>query len=211
MPNVEWHIKGRDFAHCNCSYGCPCQFNALPTHGNCLAVVGIKVDQGHHGNTKLDGLAFGGVFAWPKAIHEGHGEVQPVVDERANPAQREAILRIMSGQDTEPGATFFQVFGSTLEKVHDPLFTKVDLDIDVGARKARFFVPGVIDARGEPIVNPVTNEAHRVGITMPKGFEFTAAEVGRGWAKTQGAIRLDLSDSHAHFATLDITGTGVVR
>jgi hypothetical protein len=211
MADIEWHIKGRDFSHCNCGYGCPCQFNALPTHGNCTAVVGIAIDEGHHGATRLDGLKFGGVFSWPGAIHEGHGEAVPIVDESASAAQREAILRIMSGQDTVPGATFFQVFGTTLEKVHDPIFAPIDLDIDVNARSARFVVPGVVEARGEPIVNPVTNEKHRVRIDLPNGFEFATAEVGRGWAKTNGAIRLNLADSHAHFAALDITGTGVVR
>jgi hypothetical protein len=74
-------------------------------------------------------------------IHEGHGQAVPIVDERASPAQREAILHIMSGQDTEPGATFFQVYGSMLEKVHDLIFAKIGLEIDVNARKARFIVP----------------------------------------------------------------------
>jgi len=211
MTDVTWMLKGRDFAHCNCAYGCPCQFNALPTHGNCQAVVGIAVDEGHHGSTKLDGLRFAGVFRWPGAIHEGHGEALPIVDERATPTQRDAILRIMSGQDTEPGATVFQVFGSTLQKVHDPIFAKIDLDIDVDARKARLTVPGVIDARGEPILNPVTKQEHRARFDMPNGFEFTLAEAGRGWATTLGAIELQLADSHAHFAKLHMTGSGVVR
>ena len=117
----------------------------------------------------------------------------------------------MSGQDTEPGATFFQVYGSMLEKVHDPVFAKIDLNIDVNARTARFIVQGVVEARGEPIVNPVTKEQHRARFNMPNGFEFTLAEVGRGWAKTMGAIKLNLEDSHAHFAELDITRTGVIR
>ena len=26
MPEAIWMIKGREFAHCNCAYGCPCQF-----------------------------------------------------------------------------------------------------------------------------------------------------------------------------------------
>jgi hypothetical protein len=151
------------------------------------------------------------MFAWPGPIHEGHGEAVPIIDERASPAQREAILRIMSGQDTEPGATFFQVYGSMLEKIHDPVFTKIDLDNDVNARTARFIVPGVVEARGEPIINPVTKERHRARFNMPNGFEFTLAEVGRGWAKTMGAIKLNLEDSHAHFAELNITGTGVIR
>ncbi len=211
MADVEWHLKGRNFAHCNCAYGCPCQFNALPTHGNCEAIAGIVIDEGNHGSTKLDGLMFAGVFSWPGPIHEGQGQAVPIVDERASPAQREAILRIMSGQDTEPGATFFQVFSSTLEKVHDPVFAKIDLDIDVAARKARFSVPGVVEARGEPIINPVTKKEHRARFDMPEGFEFTLAEVGRGWAKTSGAIELNLADLHAHFAELNITGTGVIR
>jgi hypothetical protein len=211
MTAVTWMLKGRDFAHCNCAYGCPCQFNAMPTHGDCQAVVGIAVDEGYHGTTKLDGLRFAGVFRWPGAIHEGHGEALPIVDERATPTQRDAILRIMSGQDTEPGATFFQVFGSTLQKVHDPIFAKIDLDIDVDARKARLTVPGVVDARGEPIINPVTKQEHRVRFDMPNGFEFTLAEAGRGWASTSGAIELELADSHAHFARLHMTGNGVVR
>jgi len=211
MSDVTWVLKGRNFSHCNCAYGCPCQFNALPTSGNCQAVVGIAIDQGHHGDTKLDGLRFAGVFRWPGPIHEGHGEAVPIVDERATSEQRDAILRIMSGQDTEPGATFFQVYGSTLEKVHEPIFAKIDLDIDVDARRARFVVPGIIDARGEPIVNPVTKQEHRARLDMPDGFEFTMAEVGRGWAKTAGAIKLNLADSHAHFAELHIAGTGVVR
>lgn len=211
MADVKWHLKGRNFAHCNCAYGCPCQFNALPTHGNCEAIVGIMIDEGHHGGTELDGLMFAGVFSWPGPIHEGRGQAVPIVDERASPAQREAILRIMSGQDTEPGATFFQVFSSTLEKVHDPIFAKIDLDIDVNARKAHLIVPDIMEARGEPIVNPVTKDEHRARFDMPDGFEFTLAEVGRGWAKTTGAIELNLADSHAHFAELNITGTGVIR
>ena len=131
MPDTTWAIQGREFTHCNCAYGCPCQFNALPTHGQCHAVVGIEIETGHHGDTNLDGLRVAVVVAWPGPIHEGRGQVVPIVDERASPEQREALLRIMSGQDTEPGATFFQVFSTTYEKVHDPVFTKIDLDVDV--------------------------------------------------------------------------------
>jgi hypothetical protein len=211
MASVTWMIKGRNFSHCNCIYGCPCQFNALPSKGHCQAVGGFAIDEGYHGTTRLDGLKFGGVFRWPGPIHEGHGEAQPVIDARATPAQREALLRIISGQDTEPGATFFQVFASTLDKVHEPVFTDIDLDIDIEARRARYIVPGVIEARGEPILNPVTQEPHRVGIDMPGGFEFTHAEVGRGWARTRGAVGIELTDSHAHFARLHMTGAGVVR
>src|SRR5262245_29126848 len=74
MVDTNWTIHGREFVNCNCSYGCPCQFNGLPTHGHCRAVAGMEIEQGHHGGTKLDGLKFVAIFRWPGAIHEGKGE-----------------------------------------------------------------------------------------------------------------------------------------
>jgi hypothetical protein len=137
--------------------------------------------------------------------------VTPIVDQRATPEQREALLRIMSGEDTEPGATFFQVFATTYETVNEPIFAEIDLEVDVDGRTARLNVPGVIDARGEPIVNPATGQPHRARIDLPNGFEYTVAEIGRGWTKASGAIELNLEDTHAHFANLHMTGEGVVR
>jgi hypothetical protein len=49
MADTKWSIKGREFVNCNCSYGCPYQFNGLPTYGYCQAVAGMEIEQGHHG------------------------------------------------------------------------------------------------------------------------------------------------------------------
>jgi hypothetical protein len=211
MPDVKWSIRAREFSNCNCSYGCPCQFNGLPTHGDCKAVIGFEIDNGHHGETKLDGLKVAGIFAWPGPIHEGKGEAAIVIDKRATPAQREALLRILTGQDTEPGATLFQVFSATLEKLHEPIFTDIEFEVDVDARRARLKVPGYIETRGEPIVNPVTGAEHRVRIDMPNGFEYRLAEIGRGWSRTTGPMQLDLADSYGQFAKLNLTQSGVVN
>lgn len=211
MTDVKWSFKAREFTNCNCAYGCPCQFNALPTHGYCQAVVGIEIDKGHHGNTKLDGLRAAGVFRWPQAIHQGHGEAFVIIDERANSAQREALLRILSGQDTEPGATIYQVFSTTLDKLHEPVFAPIEFQIDIDGRKAKLKVPGYIDTRGEPILNPVTGAEHRVRIDSPNGFEFTLAEAGRGWSKTSGPIKLDLADSYGHFCHLNLSERGILH
>ena len=63
MSDTTWMIKGREFVNCNCAYGCPCQFNALPTHGDCKAVACFAITEGHHGDTRLDGLNAVGVLA----------------------------------------------------------------------------------------------------------------------------------------------------
>jgi hypothetical protein len=211
MPDTNWMIKGREFAHCNCAYGCPCQFNALPTYGDCKAIVGFQIDEGYHGSTRLDGLRAVSILRWPGPIHEGKGEAAVIIDARATAAQRQALLRIMAGHDTVPGTTVFQVFSTTLEKTHDPIFAEIDFEVDVEARKARLKVAGLVEARGAPIVNPVTKKEHRARFDMPNGFEFTRAEAGRGWASIQGPIPLELADSHAHFADLNLCQSGVIR
>ena len=122
--------------------------------------------------TRVDGLRFVGIFRWPGAIHEGKGEAAVVIDERANEAQRNALLRILTGQDTEPGATIFQVFSTTFEKLHEPIFAAIDFEIDIDRRKGRAVVRGVTEGRGEPIKNPVTGDDYRVRIDIPKGFEY---------------------------------------
>jgi hypothetical protein len=208
---TKWTIKGREFINCNCSYGCPCQFNGLPTHGHCQAVGGFEIEQGHHGSTKLDGLKFAAIFRWPGAIHEGKGEAAVVIDERATQEQRGALLRILSGQDTEPGATVFSVFASTLEKLHDPIFAPIDFQVDIAGRKARLMVQGVTEGRGEPILNPVTGAEHRVRIDMVGGFEYERAEIGRGWTKTSRPIKLEFSDSYGQFAEIHLCQSGIVR
>jgi len=207
----SWTLHGREFANCNCAYGCPCQFNALPTHGNCRAVVGIQVDKGNHGSVKLDGLRMAGIFRWPGPIHEGNGEAQPIVDVRADAAQRTAILKIMGGQDTKPGATMFNVFASMLTKVFDPVFAPIEFEVDVGKRRARLKVDGYIDQRGEPIVNPVTGAEFRGRIDLPNGFEYTLAEMGRGWTKATGPIAYELADSYGQFAELHLCQDGIIR
>jgi hypothetical protein len=211
MADTKWTIRAREFTNCNCSYGCPCQFNGLPTHGHCQAVVGMQIDKGMHGDTKLDGIRFVGMFRWPGPIHQGKGEAAVVVDESASEAQRNAILRILTGQDTKPGATIFQVFSTTLEKLHDPIFAPIDFEVDIDARRAKMKVAGVAEGRGEPILNPVTGAEHRARIDLPNGFEYTLAEIGRGWTKTTKPMKLELSDSYGQFAHVNLSESGIVR
>jgi len=209
MTKPIWKFRAREFVNCNCAYGCPCQFNALPTHGHCEAIMGFEIDEGYHGTTKLDGLKVAAAFHWPGPIHEGKGEAFVVIDERAGPAQREALLRILTGQDTKPGATIFQVFSTTLDKLHDPVFAPIQFEIDIEKRRASLETAGKIVGRGEPIKNPVTGAPHRVRIDMPEGFEYHLAEIGRGWAKSTGPLRVSVADSHAQFCHLNLSEDGV--
>ena len=206
-----WEFTGRELVNCTCEYGCNCQFNALPDKGHCYAVAGIAIDEGFFGDTRLDGLRVAAIFKWPRAIHEGNGEAIAFVDERASADQRNALLRIMTGQDTAPFATMFAVYASTVTKMHDPVFIAVDLDIDVDARKGRVFVKDYIETTGRPIRSPVTGEDSRAQITLPSGFEYEVAEIGSATSRTTGPVRVEIEDKYGQFARIHLNNDGVVR
>jgi len=208
---TPWELKGRELINCTCEYGCNCQFNALPDKGHCHAVAGIIIDEGHYGETRLDGLRIAAIFKWPAAIHEGNGEAIAFVDERADPAQREALLKIMTGQDTAPFATMFAVFASTVVTMHEPVFPKIDIAIDVDARRGRVVVPGYIEMTGRPIRNPISGADTRAQIVLPDGFEYELAEIGSASSRTTGPVRVEIDDKYAQFARLHLNNDGVVR
>lgn len=208
---TEWEIKGRELVNCSCEYGCNCQFDALPDKGYCHAVAGIQIDEGHHGPARLDGLRIAAIFKWPGPIHEGNGEAIAFVDVNADEQQREALLKIMTGQDTDPFATMFAVFASTVTRMHDPVFTDIELELDVDGRRGRIFVKDYIDTTGRPIVNKVTGTETRAQIALPAGFEYAVADIGSASSRTTGPMELSLTDSYAQFAHLHLDNHGVVR
>ena len=210
---TEWSIQGPELANCNCSFGCPCQFSALPTHGTCEASVGMIINKGHHGDTVLDGLRTAAVFKWPGAVHEGNGEMQLIIDENANADQRAALQAIMTGQDTNEMATMWWVYSAMCPTKHETLFKSISVDIDIEARTGKVVVADVLEINAKPIPNIVSGEPHRVRIDLPHGFEYNFAEIGSGSTKTKGGA-IDLSnnnDSYAQFANLHLTGAGVVH
>ncbi|HVY79557.1 MAG TPA: DUF1326 domain-containing protein [Steroidobacteraceae bacterium] len=208
---TPWEIQAREMVNCNCSYGCPCQFNALPTQGYCEAIGGFLIDRGHYGATSLDGVKAAIAFSWPGPIHQGKGKGQVFVDVGATEAQREAVLKIFSGQDSDPFATVFAVFATTMEKVYDPIFAPIEIEIDVDARRGTVRVGSVLQVEGQPIRNPVTGAEHRVRIDLPHGFEYELAEIGSGTSYSRGDVAIDLQDSYAQFARLHLNNHGVVR
>src|SRR5262249_30685685 len=95
---IRWRIAGEEFASCNCNWGCPCQFNALPTTGRCEAFVTCLITDGYFANTRLDGVVFSRIYWWPRAIHEGNGVRRVIIDEQTTKEQRDALMAIESGQ-----------------------------------------------------------------------------------------------------------------
>lgn len=210
MTYPDWSIRGPEIATCNCNWGCPCQFNSIPTHGDCRAGVAMRIDEGFYGDVSLDGMLWSALFAWPGAIHEGNGEALIILDERADDAQQAALLSILSGESSQPGATVFSVFASTLSKLHDPVRAPIQFEMGEDNCTGHFSVPGYIDAHATPIANPITGETHRARVTLPEGFEYREAEFVSSHTRAEGPIPLGWDAGHGHIAMLHMTPAGPV-
>jgi hypothetical protein len=194
MAHQEWMIKGPKIGACSCDYGCPCEFNARPTHESCEGLEAHRIDEGYFGKVRLDGLVIGARYRWPGPVHEGGGVAQGFLDERATPEQREALIQILSGKEQEP-TTVFNIYGSTIVRELDLIVAPVEFSADMKARTGGFRVPGVMEMSLEPIRNPVTGKEHFAMIRLPNGFEFREAEMASGRIKSEGP---DLGMSHTN-------------
>lgn len=206
-----WKLKGRELANCNCEYGCNCQFGGLPDKGACQAVFGMAIDEGHHGDIDLSGLNIAAVFRWPGPIHEGNGECAAFVDERATDVQRQSLLTIMTGGDTDPFATVFAVFASTIVNMHEPRFLPIEFEVDVEGRRGRLRIPDHLEMDGEPIRSLVDGSEIRAQIHLPNGFEYEVADIGSGTSRSFVPMALAHSASYGQFAHLHLDSHGVVR
>jgi hypothetical protein len=152
-----------------------------------------------------------GLYNFPGPVHEGNGTMQIIVDERGDAAQREALFKIVSGQETDDMATMWWVYSAMSPNKLQPLYLPIEFDVDVDGRRGRFRVPGIIETVGEPIRNPVTGAEHRVRIDLPHGFEFRIAEIGSATTSATGAVALpDLKNTYGQFAHIHLSNKGVV-
>jgi hypothetical protein len=211
MARIDWYVEGLSFGSCNCDWCCPCQFEALPTEGHCRGFDALEITTGHFGKVNLAGLRTTIIYAWPGPIFEGGGEMQVVIDERADASQRAALETILKGGETEEAATHWWVFHAMSKTVHETLYKPIEFQCDVEARTARVHIPGLLESTGEPIRSPATGAIHRVRIDIPNGIEFDLAEIGNASVRTQGKIALDINNRYGQFHVLRHSGSGVVH
>src|SRR3954468_1922470 len=105
-----WNMKGTLVIACNCEYGCPCNVNGRPTTGKCEGGWTWQLEQGVYGDVRLDGRCLRLYANCPAAIPEGSGWGAPLIDDKANPAQREPLQSLVEGKAGGPWAIFRKTF-----------------------------------------------------------------------------------------------------
>ncbi len=169
MAPVPYRITVHNIEACNCDTACGCQFSGFPTSndGGCEALIGGEVKEGKYGDIVLDGVRYVLAIDYPKAIHQGNGNVAVFIDDKASDKQAEAIAMILSGQ---AGGMPFEALAATIAVLEGPVRKPIEMKVD-GTRSS-YRIPGVLELRQTPIRDAVSGQYKEVQIVYPKGGFF---------------------------------------
>lgn len=171
QQKVKWRMKGDAIGACSCDWGCPCNFDAAPTKGWCEGGYSFHINEGHYGETELDGLTIGFFAHAPAAMHLGDVTGYVIIDERASARQREALTLILGGQAGGP----FAALAGLLSKVIGPDFAPAEWTFDGPRSRARF--GNLAETSLEMIKNPVTGAESGFTLQMTAGLLTDRAEL----------------------------------
>ena len=199
MANVQWRVSGEYFEACSCDFVCPCPTSGLaarPTKGHCDAGLVFHVDRGEHGGTKLDGLNFAILLRTPGPMIAGDWTVGVILDERATPAQREALTAIASGQGGGPIGALGSLVGRFGGAEARPI------KIETSGMRRSVSIPGVLDIAiegvagakpGEPIYFDNVGHPAATRLALAKASRSHMHAFGIDWDETSGG-------NNGHFA-----------
>jgi hypothetical protein len=131
MANADWRVAGSYFEACNCDAICPCRrqggqkLTTGSTYGVCDFALSWRITEGRSGDLALSGLSV--VLAGSYRDDEAGKpwRVCLYVDERANPAQREALAQIFLGRSA---GTARSNFAKAIGEVYAIRPAKIELE-----------------------------------------------------------------------------------
>jgi len=187
----RWNLKGDYFENCNCQVLCPCVVPGPPiepTEGHCDVALAFHIDRGDYDGVALNGLNFVIAAHTPGVMGHGGWTTAFYVDQRADPAQREALGRILSGEIGGPMAAWMNLTSNLMPTRF------VEIGFEAKGMERRVAIPGVMDfriqgiraGRGRRTPLRLTNTGHPVSATLAlaRGMDCTYTDHGMEWDNT---------------------------
>lgn len=137
---------------CRCAVTCPCNFASDPTEVPCGSMVGWSITDGTFGDTPLDGLNIIAILLIPANVFAGGWTLGYYVDERATPAQAEALTAIFGGQAGGWPAALTPLVGTPLPP------KQVPIAIEFADGNVRVHVPDLLEVGTEHVPHPVPGQ-----------------------------------------------------
>ena len=200
-----WWMRGSLLGECNCDWGCPCNFDADPTHGHCEGIYTWAVTEGRYGDVTLDGLKFAWANWLPGPMYKGNGTSALVVDEAATPGQRDALETLFrSGEAGVP----FDILNVVTSMWLDTVVTPIEIDLAGINSRATFGGADLYEVALSRIANPVTGDEEEVYLDKPTGITATRTELGMSTlavSRLEG-IAFDNSGGYGEYSEFEYSG-----
>jgi hypothetical protein len=183
----KWALKGELILNCSCTVFCPCVVSLgkhPPTEGQCQGWAGIRIDQGHSGETDLSGLNVALLLDIPGNMARGNWTAAAYIDERASDAAYERLVNIFSGKARGTTGLFSILVSTFLGAERAPV------SFEREGEKRRLVVPKRIIGEVEPIGGKdpgshvvISNTEYWMGpdITVAKANQGRVRAFGRVW------------------------------
>jgi hypothetical protein len=189
----EWHLKGTVIVACNCDFGCPCNFNALPSRGKCEGGWIWAINEGQIGDVGVDGLAVALYADWPGAIHEGGGRAMSYLDERADAHQSDALTRLVRGEFGGPWGIFINTY-----ELMGPEPKQFEIQLD--EYNSRLRIGSAVELELQKIRNPVTHAEVHPEMILPEGLIMKRGRLAASKLfQVRDGVRYDHSGQYAAF------------
>jgi hypothetical protein len=143
-----YSLQGSLLEACSCDVLCPCWIGEDPDRGDCQAFLSYHFDTGRIRGLDVSGLTIVAATYIPGNVLAGNWEQVILVDDRATPEQRDAILAALGGKLGGPLADLSQLVG-TVKAVES-----VPISHELVGGAGTVTIPGILESTMEPYRGP---------------------------------------------------------
>jgi hypothetical protein len=141
---MPYKLDGRLLEVCTCNVLCPCWVGEDPDGGTCDGTLAWHVDKGTVDGVDVSGRTIAILCHIPGNILKGNWNVRIYVDDKATAAQKDALVKVWTGQAGGPVADLAKLVG----KVDS--IEQVPITFEVQGVKGTLVVGKAIEAGLEP-------------------------------------------------------------
>ena len=141
---MSYQLEGRLLEVCTCNVLCPCWVGEDPDGGTCDGTLAWHVDKGSVDGVDVSGRTIVILCHIPGNILKGNWNVRIYVDDKADAAQKDALVNVWTGKLGGPVADLAQLVGRV------DAIEQASVTFDVEGVKGTLKVGKVIEAGLEP-------------------------------------------------------------
>ena len=139
-----YSLEGSLLEACSCNVLCPCWIGEDPDLGDCRSFLAYHISSGRVQGIDVSGLSVVAVCYIPGNVLAGNWEVVVLVDDKATPEQKDALVAALGGALGGPLADLAQLFGIVKGVESVPISHEVRDGVGTLA------IPGVLESSMAP-------------------------------------------------------------